>query len=457
MVCDGICYKVRAVVISEKYMWLNSKLDKYIAKNSGSLRMAFLKLYNQAIASDFIRKVAETFGTRILLIGIGLVTSVIVARILGPEGRGLYAVAMAIGATGVQFGNLGLHASNTYYVARDRTLLPTMVGNILMVSFVLGGIGTGVAWLIFSVQPNLAPVHGLLLTLALAWIPFGLAYMLLQNLLLGMQEVRTYNKIELMNNIFNIMFIVLLIVFRAITVETVFYAGLIMLIISLVWVLLRLGPHLTRLPMPSFVLFKDNIRYGLKAYLAALFAFLVLRIDMLMVKYILGAEETGYYSIAVTMADMIFMLPVVIATILFPKLSAMAHNRDKWKFTRTVVSRAAILMGFFVIIAIFLAEPVIRILYGNAFIQAVPAFIWLLPGIFFLSIQIVAVQFLNSIGFPKIVVLIWGVATLLNVVLNLWMIPKYGIVGASIVSSFSYLIVFIFVMLIIRRAIYETE
>src|SRR3972149_6606561 len=91
-----------------------------------------------------------------------LVTSVLVARILGPEGRGLYAVAMAVGAIGVQFGNLGLHASNTYYVARERSLLPALIGNTLLVSFVVGGSGSVLAWIVFSLRPELAPVPGLL-------------------------------------------------------------------------------------------------------------------------------------------------------------------------------------------------------------------------------------------------------------------------------------------------------
>jgi O-antigen/teichoic acid export membrane protein len=110
----------------------------------GGIRRAIGALYRRLINSDFVRKVAETFGTRILLIGIGLVTSVIVARILGPDGRGLYAVAATIGAIGVQFGNLGLHASNTYYVARDRSLLPALVGNPLLIGFVFGGFGAAV-------------------------------------------------------------------------------------------------------------------------------------------------------------------------------------------------------------------------------------------------------------------------------------------------------------------------
>ena len=136
----------------------------------------------QAIASDFIRKVVETFATRIIIIALGLITTVIVTRILGPEGRGLYAVAATIGAIGIQFGNLGLHASNTYYVAQDRSILPTLLGNSLLVSFGCGTLGIIIAWCIFILWPNLAPINGVLLIMALIWIPIGLAYLLIQNL-----------------------------------------------------------------------------------------------------------------------------------------------------------------------------------------------------------------------------------------------------------------------------------
>ena len=157
----------------------------------------FHSLYNRLVSSDFIHKVLGTFITRILLMALGMVTSIIVARILGPEGRGLYAVAFAIGTIGVQFGNLGLHSSNTYYVAKDRKLLPQLVGNTLVVSFVFGGLIIALSGIIFSLWPNLAPIHGILLMMAILWIPFGLAYMLLQNILLGIMEIKTFNIIEL--------------------------------------------------------------------------------------------------------------------------------------------------------------------------------------------------------------------------------------------------------------------
>lgn len=98
----------------------------------------------------------------------------------------------------------------------------------------------------------------------------------------------------------------------------------------------------------------------------------------------------------------------------------------------------------------FLAKPIVTVLYGKAFLPSVSAFFWLSPGILFLGVETVAVQFVNSIGFPITVVMVWILASLLNVGLNMWAIPVYGIVGASMVSSLSYFVVFVLVIWVSR-------
>jgi len=107
--------------------------------------------------------------------------------------------------------------------------------------------------------------------------------------------------------------------------------------------------------------------------------------------------------------------------------------------------------------ASLLAKPIIPLLYGRAFLPAVPAFQCLLPGIFFLGIEVVLVQFINSMGFPMHVVYIWGFSTLLNIGMNLYAIGKYGIIGAAMVSSICYLIVFALITAMVQRIRCESE
>src|SRR2546425_4234420 len=84
---------------------------------------ASAQLWRVAAGTELRRNVLETYGTRVLVVAVTFATAVVIARELGPTGRGLYVVAATLGAIGAQFVNFGLHASNTYFVAKDRTRL----------------------------------------------------------------------------------------------------------------------------------------------------------------------------------------------------------------------------------------------------------------------------------------------------------------------------------------------
>jgi len=407
------------------------------------------------LASEFVRGVATTFATRIVLLLVGLATTVVVARSLGPEGRGLYAVALTIATLGVQIGNLGLHASNTYYVAKNRSLLPTLMGNTLVVTFGAGGAAAAGVWMVFQAWPRLAPIHGWLLCLALLWIPAGLGNLLLQNLLLGLMEVGAYNRIDLFSRILGLALLTVLAAAGMRTAIVFLVAGLCAMAIGEVAVLLALRKFMDRRPTPSFSLFRQNLGVGLRAYLVAFFALLVLRIDLLMVKYMLGTVQAGYYSVAATLADGVAMLPLVVATVLFPKLSGMTSPAEKWRFARNTAGVTAAATLPVAAVFMVLARFIVRLLFGAAYLPAASALFWLLPGIFFLGIETVIVQFLSSMGYPKILIFSWAGCCAANIVLNLWAIPAYGIVGAAVVSSICYILIFFLILRIARRGHHE--
>src|SRR5262249_27058126 len=107
-----------------------------------------------------------------------------------------------------------------------------------------------------------------------------------------------------------------------------------------------------------------------------------------------------------------------------------------------------------VVLASVFAKPLVGFVFGKSFLPAVPAFVWLMPGSFFLGIEVVMVQYLNSLGYPRVIVYSWIVVTALNIGVNLWAIPAYGITGAAIVSSISYFLVFGLVLAALWKANY---
>ena len=89
---------------------------------------------------------------------------------------------------------------------------------------------------------------------------------------------------------------------------------------------------------------------------------------------------------------------------------------------------------------VWLAEPTVQFCYGDAFLATVPALIALLPGLAAMSLNVILMNFFASAGMPLFTVVSTGFASLVNVLANLYLIPLYGIVGASVASSLSYAI-----------------
>ena len=389
------------------------------------------------LGSRFLQQVTGTLVARLAIVALGLVGSVIIARSLGPSGRGEYAVAVAVSATAVQIGNLGLHTSSSWAASQRPELVGKLLANGVVWSFVVGCALGVAAWMVALAFPAVLPVPQDLLGLALVSVPFGLAYLVVANLLLGLQKVRNYNTLELSNRALSVAAIGALVAVGVASPLSTYGAVVAATLLSTVggaaWIARR-----RRGVRPDRRVLIEFGGYGLRAYVAALFTFLVLRIDLLLVQYSLGSLEAGLYSIAVSLADVLYLLPVVVSTLLFPRLSAQSDRRVVWHEARRAVIVILALTSLLGLVAVTLGGPLITLLYGDAFSPATPAFQWLVPAVILLSAHTVLMHYYYAVGAPAVTIYAPLTGAALNVVLNLVLIPVFGIVGASLASCGAY-------------------
>jgi O-antigen/teichoic acid export membrane protein len=407
----------------------------------------------------FSSDVAATFAARILLVGFGVASSVLTARALGPSGRGILATLGALAGIGLQLGNLGLHASNTYLVSRDGNLLGRLWGNSRRTSW---AIGLGLALLTVALALVLPEILGAiqisLLLPSVACIPFQLLVLFGLNLLVGLGKIPLFNTLE--------------VVFRGVGVGALFVV-LVILKGDVRWVLVLnlliamggaavvarvLGGEIRMSGGPAsradLALFRTSVGYGLRAYTAALLAYLIVRSGMLLVNGLRGTSDAGVYSIAVQVADLLYLLPMSIGLVLFPRLTR--HGQGDPIFAMKVTRHTAFLLFILCAAAAILARPAVQLLYGAGFSAAVPALWWLLPGIWAYGVANQIATQLASSGMPLPAVLIWIPPLLLNVVLNLAWIPRWGINAASASSSLCYLLVLALHLALWKRRINGT-
>jgi O-antigen/teichoic acid export membrane protein len=383
----------------------------------------------------FARGVSLTFITRVIGIGIGVVTLTLTSNLLGPSGRGVYSVSMAAVATVLQFTNLGLHAAATYWLARHPDRAVAVLRFLFWFSVVPVTIVCAAVALLVLVQPEILPgVPTSLVVAAMAAGPPSMFLMLASNAVLGLGRAAAFNGIDLLAKILGLIAVLILPFDGSLLMVFVVYAVLHWVAAASVytWASGRSWPA-----FPDAQVSREMFRYGWRIFMVGLSMFLVLRADLFLVNGMLGTSEAGRYSVAVQVGEILSLAAASIAAILFPTLSAMSPER-RWNATTKVLKIAAALLGAGAIALAIVARPLFAFWFGPSYASSVVALWWLLPGLWCLGINTLLHQHLASGEMPWFLVWSTSGGAVLNVIANLLLLPRYGIAGAALASTVTY-------------------
>jgi O-antigen/teichoic acid export membrane protein len=376
-----------------------------------------------------------TFGGKGMTLLLGLVTAAVIARHLGPSGQGLFAVAYSVTLMLVQVGGLGFTTANPYFAARSPRTIPTIIGNALWLAGLLGVMLIGAGILLKAFAPGF--LEGLSwepLLIALAGIPGALAALFLQSVLLGQGRMVAYNAIEVAQAA-----LTLAVLFLGYGLADMQLSGTLAIIGACRYAgaaayALLLSRRSAVDALPDFKLARSMLTYGFRVYIAILVSFLVIRLDQLLVNAYLGRTETGLYSIAATLADGMFVLPMVIGLNLFPRVA----RGDPTEASAEVFRSVAVLYAALCLVTIPLAGPAIRVIFGERFADATSLYYWLLPGIFCLGMLTILSHHFAGRGYPVQAMAFWAFGLALNITLNVVLLPGRGAWVAALTSSITY-------------------
>lgn len=367
----------------------------------------------------------------------GLLT-VIVARELGPTGQGLFATAFSLSLILVQLGSLGLPVSNPYFSARDEGAQRAIVLESLRLAVVVAVVLCGGAVAVWAVAPDVLPgIDGPELALTLAAMPASLATLYLQGVLLGQRRMISYNLVEVIqagSALAALLVVMAVAELNIVNVLAVIAGGR---YVALAFGLVALSGVLRRPRVVRPGLLRELLTHGVKVYVVGFVVFVLVRLDLLLVNALVGAEDAGQYSIAAYLAEGLVMIPIVIGVNLLPRIATMAGS----EMSAGVLRLTTIIWGSICLLSIPGALIGIPLLFGDSYDYAIELYVWLAPGI-------LALGLLNSIsvhyfvrGYPRLLIASWVAALVGNVVLNLILLPEWGVIAAPVISSASYLAV----------------
>ena len=399
--------------------------------------------------SRFSTQVAWTFATRLLMIFNSVGAGIIVARWLGAKGVGELAVINVAVATVVQLGSFGLPSSNTYFIAKDQERFRAAAINSLIFALVIGSILAIGLSALASFRPDwFGFISPELIRIASISIPFQLITLIGLNILLAVGKVKEFNLLDLAGQSFVLINagLVLLVLNHGlgtlVTLNTV-ASVLVGFVVTLLLVLS--ARNLARSKWRTDVaLLRRMIAYGLKFHVSILAGAIMLRADVLVVNHFRGPAEAGVYSVASQFGLLLMLLPGVIATLLFPRVTAEQDARGE---TTCQVTRYTTFIMFLCCLAAVPFSLLLPVLYGDAFSDATRLLLILLPGVYLMGLESVLVQHFNALGLPRAIPFYWVIVLVLNLILVFALVPRFGAQGAAIASTISYAAIFALVAL----------
>ncbi len=393
---------------------------------------------------SFSSQVTWTFATRILMIVNSLAAGIIVARWLGAEGVGELAVINVAVATIVQLGSFGLPSSNTYFIAQDQSHFRAAAINSLIFALVIGSVlALGLSAAAALRQDWFGFVSPELIRIAAISIPFQLIALIGLNILLAVGRVRDFNLLDLAGQSFvliNALLALILLRRGLATLVTLNTAASIAVSIVVAVLLAVSAKSLAESKwLADLALLRRMITYGVKFHISILAGAIILRADLLVVNHFRGAAEAGVYSVASQFALLLMLLPGVVATLLFPRVTA---EQDASGETTCLVTRYTTLIMFCCCLAAVPFSLLLPVVYGAAFADATKLLLILLPGVYLMGLESVLVQHFNALGLPRAIPLYWLATLVLNLILVFSLVPRFGAQGAAIASSISYAMIF---------------
>jgi O-antigen/teichoic acid export membrane protein len=381
-----------------------------------------------------------TYGANVGVAALSLVNVLIVARALGPEGRGEVVFLTTVAVLTSALATLGVQQGIVNLASADPQLRRSLATNALVLAGVFGVIAMVCVGALIAVFPAVgADSPTGLIWLSLASIPVVVLGTYLQLLIQAEYGFAFTNAVWLLPSVVNVAVNGLLAALGVLTVASAvatWVAGQAVATALLAWYVARRSAGFGRLDLR---LARRSLSFGVRSHVGSVMSLGNYRLDQWLLGSIAGTRELGLYSVAVAWSEALFFLPTALAAVQRPDL--VRASPGEAGRSAVAVFRAAILVTIPIGVVMILLAPVLCVtLFGEDFRGSIDDLRVLVPG----AIGIVALKLManaiTSRDRPGLASIGIGIAFAATIVLDLILIPPYGGLGAAIASTVAYTI-----------------
>jgi len=382
-----------------------------------------------------------TAFTHSMILPIGIITVILVSRLVGPAGKGVLTALLLISTVLPSFGLFGITNGLIFYVGHAPEQRRSYQATVLVFGLALTGsyglllwIFRGVLWeWLLSEVPYSEPLALSMVASAVLAVANATAC----GVILSQREIGKYNLALVLTAV-----VKFLLVLGTLLIPTTFYlkwlawapvAGLTAATI----VYFRNCVIICVSAPPSFHLLARMLNFSIKSYWGAV----VQKLDHVLARFLVATflfpADLGCYAVSLLMTQPIILVPTAISPVVMPYASS-EHGSDA---DDKLFALARIALWITAVVALCLAailRPIIHYALGQSFMPALmPAYL-LLPGLLALGHAKILARFMTARGYPTDDSASSVVALVLTAI-SLWvLLPMFGIVGAAAASTLGY-------------------
>jgi O-antigen/teichoic acid export membrane protein len=392
------------------------------------------KTFNNETAVKIIKNSSWLVSDKIFTMIFGVLITAIVARYFGPEKFGQFNYAFAFVSLFTAISTLGLETLTVKSLIDKKYEEGTILCTSLILRLIGGGILTLLASLIIRViEPNDANIHFLVLIMSMTIVLKALE--VIEYWIQAHQKAKISSIIRMCAYVFTSIFKIILVVREGTIIQFAIIYSIDAAIIGFALII-------------SYIKFrgnksswKFNFQYAINILsqswyliLSGLMITLYMRIDQVMLGSMTTSKEVGIYSVAVRIAEMWYFVPMAIITSFKPVIMGNKNiGKEKYYSSIQLLYSIILYLGIlFGLLTVIFSNTIVSILYGSEYKEAASILslsVW--AGTFAMLGSARSIWLLNE-GLQKYTLVYTAVGLLINVTLNIILIPKIGAYGAAI-------------------------
>lgn len=375
--------------------------------------------------------IVKTFISRflILILNFGLV--IYTTNMWGSEGKGTISIVIADLTIVGFFCNIFVGSSVTYFASKYKT------EQILLYAY-LWSVLIGIAVpLIFSI---IRPVEYLSYLIGLSVLSSLLAANI--NLFVGQQNIRMFNLYTILQQVVHIVFIIIIVYLINITsVVSYFIAQLSCFAVLFI----TSSFQILRYCEIGRISFSKKIRnklfdYGWKTQLSAFLQFLNNRLSFYFLEFFKGITSVGVFSIGIAFSEAIWTVSKSLSVVLYSDVVNTSNHNIAIEKTKISLKISFLVTLLFIIIILLLPAQFYVMIFGKDFSETKRITLFLSPGILAIAVSNIIGYYFAGVNKLRILNIKSVIGLIFTIVSSFFIIPRWGITGACIITSVSYCI-----------------